>query len=72
MTTARSGSLALMHFRLPTHVAHTLRVHEKLKGYWDLDEAAWVVAEDDQVPAQLDHVEDEPASLPELVAEPAD
>ena len=69
MTTARSGSLALIHFHLTARVAHTLRMREK---YWDVNEAAWVIADDDEVPAQLDHVEDEPASLPELIDTPAD
>ena len=69
MTTARSGSLALIHFRAATRVAHTLWVREQPKSmYWDLAEAAWVLAEDDEVPAQPDYVEDEP----ELVDVPAD
>jgi len=62
----------LIHFRHATRLAHTLRVREQPKSmYWDLAEAAWVVA-DDEAPAQPNHVEDEPASLPELVDLPAD
>ena len=72
MTTARSGSLALIHFRRAMRLAHTRRVREQPKTmYWDLAEAAWVAAED-EAPAQPNHVEDEPASLPELVDLPAD
>jgi hypothetical protein len=53
-------------------LAHTRRVREQPKTmYWDLAEAAWVAAED-EAPAQPNHVEDEPASLPELVDLPAD
>jgi len=44
-------------------------VREQPKSmYWDLAEAAWVIAGDDEVPAQPDYVEDEP----ELVDSPAD
>lgn len=69
MTTARSGSLALIHFGETTRVAHTSRVREQPKDlYWDLAEAAWVLAEPDEVPAQPDYVEDEP----ELVDSPTD
>ena len=39
--------------------------------YWDLAEAAWVAAED-EAPGQPNHVQDEPASVPELVDLPAD
>jgi hypothetical protein len=59
----------LIHFRAATRLAHTLRVREQPKSmYWDLAEAAWVVAEEDEAPAQPDYVEDEP----ELVDAPAD
>ena len=71
MTTARSGSLALIHFRQATRVAHTQRVREQPKTmYWDLAEAAWVVAEDADEPTQRG--DDESASLPESVDLPAD
>ncbi|HYU03554.1 MAG TPA: hypothetical protein VEL02_06900, partial [Jatrophihabitantaceae bacterium] len=56
-----SGSLALIHFRETTRVVHTSRVREQPKDlYWDLAEAAWVLAEDDEAPAQPDYVADDP------------
>ena len=72
MTTARSGSLALIHFPQAIRLAHTRRVREQPKSmYWDLAEAAWVATED-EAPGQPNHVEDEAASVPELVDLPAD
>lgn len=50
-------------------MAHTLRVPEK---YWDLNEAAWVFTDDTEAPAQLDHADGEPVSVPELVDAPVD
>jgi hypothetical protein len=44
--------------------------------YWDLAEAAWVIAEDDGTPAQSHHVEDDLGDLgagtPQLIDSPAD